>query len=332
MGKKVRWAILGTGEIARQFANDLSHVENAELLAIGSRRQESADRFGDTHGIPRRYRRYEDAVADPDVDVVYIGTPHTQHAANSLLCLDAGKPVLCEKPFALNAAQAQRVIAKARARQLFCMEAMWTFCFPAMTQLETLIAQGALGAVRWCRAAFSFRAEYEADSRIYDPALGGGALLDVGIYPVALAQRIFGGEPTTIHTTVRNAPTGVDEEAAMLLQFASGNQAMLSSSLRVNEPQQALIVGEQGYVRFDDRFFEPRAFTLVTEEDEQHYAFDRDNLGYCYEAEEVGRCLHAGLLESPRVPLENTLAVMRTLDAIREQWGLRYPDDEATAH
>jgi predicted dehydrogenase len=326
MSDTIRWAILGTGDIARQFATDLGQVEGAELLAVGSRRQETADRFGTTHGIPRCYPSYEAVVADPEVDVVYIGTPHAYHAANSLLCLDAGKPILCEKPFALNARQAETVIARARERQLFCMEAMWTFCFPAMEKLEALIAEGALGAVRWCRAGFSFRADYEADSRIYDPALGGGSLLDVGIYPVALAQRLLGSAPTVIQSTVCKA-TGVDEEAAVLLQFASGAQAMLSSSLRVDEPQQALIVGEDGYVRFDDRFFEPRAFTLVTKRGEQRFTFESGNLGYCYEAREVGRCLRAGQIESPRVPLAGTLAVMRTLDALRAQWGLRYPDE-----
>ena len=325
MSDKTRWAILGTGDIARQFAEDLRHVADAELLAVGSRRQETADKFGETHGILRCYPRYEDVVADPDVDVVYIGTPHAVHAANGHLCLDAGKPVLCEKPFALNVQQAQGVIDKAREKQLFCMEAMWTFCFPAMATLEALIAEGALGEVRWCRAGFSFRADYETDSRIYDPELGGGSLLDVGIYPVALAQRFLGGEPTSIQSTVRKAPTGVDEETGILLQFASGAQAMLSSSLRVDEPQQALIVGERGFVRFDDRFFEPRGFTLVTDQGEQHFSFERGNLGYCYEAREVGRCLREGLQESPLVPLTDTLAVMRTLDALRAQWGLRYP-------
>lgn len=327
MAEKIQWAILGTGDIARQFADDLRHVEDAELIAVGSRRQETADRFGRAHGIPRCYPSYEATVADPEVDIVYIGTPHAAHAANSLLCLDAGKPILCEKPFALNARQAEAVMARAREKQLFCMEAMWTFCFPAMEKLEALIAEGALGTLRWCRAGFSFKADYEADSRIYDPALGGGSLLDVGIYPVALAQRLLGSAPAAIQSTVRKAPTGVDEETAILLQFASGAQAMLSSSLRVDEPQQALIVGEEGYVRFDDRFFEPRAFTLVTKKGSQPFTFESGNLGYCYEAREAGRCLRAGQPESPRVPLAGTLAVMRTLDALRAQWGLDYPGE-----
>lgn len=327
MTQDIRWGILGTGDIARQFAEDLRLVDGAELLAVGSRRRETADRFGDTHGIPRRHTPYEAMAHDPDVDVVYIATPHIRHHDDALLCLEAGKAVLCEKPFTLNAAQAERLVQCARERGLFLMEAMWTFFFPAFRVLHDLLEKEALGAVHTVRADFSYRAAYDPAGRLFDKALGGGALLDIGVYGVALAQRVFGRAPQHIDSTVNWAPTGVDASSALLFSYESGGAALLSNSLRADAPQDAYIVGERGWARLPHRFSQPGELTVCVDGKEERHTFPRDGYGYCYEAREVTRSLRAGETECPVAPLDHSLSVMHTLDRVRSEWGLRYPGE-----
>ena len=327
MTQDIRWGILGTGDIARQFADDLRLVEGAELLAVGSRRQETADRFADTRGIPRRYGAYEALANDPDLDVVYIATPHTRHHDDALLCLEAGKAVLCEKPFTLNAAEAERLVQCARGRGLFLMEAMWTFFFPAFRVLRDLLEREALGAVHTVRADFSYRAAYDPASRLFDKALGGGALLDIGVYGVALAQLVFGHVPQRIESAVNWAPTGVDASSALLLSYESGGTALLGSSLRADAPQDACIVGARGWARLPHRFSQPDELVVCVDGKQERHVFPRAGYGYCHEAREVTRCLRAGEMESPAAPVDHTRDVMRVLDAVRAQWGLRYPDE-----
>jgi len=325
MHTKIRWGIIGTGNIAHQFATGLRSVPDAELVAVGSRTQASADAFGAEFDVARRHPTYEALAADPDVDAVYISTPHTFHKDNTLLCLRAGKAVLCEKPFAINAHDAAEMIDEARARGLFLMEAMWTRFFPLMAHLRAMLAEGVIGEPRLLTADFGFRMAFDPAHRIFNPALGGGALLDVGIYPLSLASMIF-GQPVEISSSVTLGDTGVDEQSGCVLRYAGGELALLSSASRTETPQEAILNGTDGRITIHRRWWKPDRLTLSVHGGAET-AIDLPYVGngYNYEAVAVGECLRAGLLEHPIMPLDETLALMQTMDAIRAQWGLTYP-------
>lgn len=327
MSDAIHWGILGTGKIAREFAAGLKQLPDARLMAVGSRTAESANVFGEQFAIPHRHASYEALVSDPDVDVIYVATPHSAHKDNTLLALAAGKAVLCEKPFTINAREAEQVIEFARAKKLFLMEAMWTRCFPLMTKLRELLASNAIGDARMLTADFGFRAEYHEEERLFNPAVGGGALLDVGVYPVSLASMIF-GSPTRIVSHAQLGKTGVDEEAAMVLSHAQGQSAVLSTAIRVDTAHEAIISGTSGRIRIHRPWWRPAAMTISREGcSDELTEFPFAGNGYQFEAAEVMRCLRAGKLESNLMPLDETLSIMRTLDAIRAQWGLKYPMD-----
>ncbi len=322
---KIRWGILGTGTIARKFAEGLRHVEGAELIAIGSRSSQAADAFAAALGVPRRYSSYGDLVADPDIDVVYIATPHTLHQANSRHCLQAGKAVLCEKPFTVNAREAAAVINLARERKLFLMEAMWTRFLPLFAKLRELLAQGALGELRLLQVDFGFRAGFNPAARLFNPQLAGGALLDVGVYNVSLASLLW-GRPACIHADAYLGETGVDEQSAVILSHAKGQLATLLSAIRTTTPQEALLIGTDGCLKIHAPWWKATTMKLaLAGREPQLIEVPFAGNGYNYEADEVGRCLRAGRLESELMPLDETLAIMETLDEIRRQWGLRYP-------
>ncbi|MFN8560835.1 MAG: Gfo/Idh/MocA family oxidoreductase [Anaerolineae bacterium] len=228
MTDKIRWGILGTGNIAHQFARGLTVVEDAELVAVGSRQQETADRFGDEFDVLRRHASYEALANDPGVDAIYVSTLHPYHKDNTLLCLNAGKAVLVEKPFAINAREAEQMIAAARSGGRFLMEAMWTRCTPVMVKVRELLAAGAVGEVRMISADFGFRGAMNPEGRWLNLAMGGGALLDVGIYPLSLASMIFGA-PSQIASIGHLGETGADEQNAVLLGYDAGQIAILST-------------------------------------------------------------------------------------------------------
>ncbi len=325
MANTIRWGILGTGSIASQFAEGLEQLSDAELVAVGSRSTKSAELFGNRFGAPKRHGSYEALVNDPDVDVIYVATPHSCHAENTLLALSAGKPVLCEKPFAINAGEAARVIQFAREKKLFVMEAMWTRFFPLMEKLQALLAADVIGEVRMLSADFGFRAERNEEERLFNPAFGGGALLDVGVYPVSLASMIF-GPPTRIASLAHLGTTGVDEEAAMVLSHTGGRLAVLSTAIRTETFHDACIMGTTGRIRIDRPWWRPTGMTLSREGvDDERMEFPLTGNGYQFEAAEVGRCLREGKLESSLMPLDETLSIMKTLNSIRAQWGLKYP-------
>jgi predicted dehydrogenase len=325
MSRRIRWGILGTGKIAHQFAAALHRLPDAELLAVGSRSAGSANRFADEFEVARRYQSYGELVSDPEVEVIYVATPHSCHAANTLLALDAGKAVLCEKPFTINATQAREVIALARERKLFLMEAMWTRCFPLMAKLHELLASGAIGEARQLTADFGFRAEYQDEPRLFGPEFGGGALLDVGVYPVSLSSLLF-GPPKRIVSTANFSPSGVDEEAAMILTHGRGEMAILHTAIRLETVQEAVITGTRGCLRIHSPWWRPTAMTLSREgKPDERFEFPLEGNGYEYEAREVMDCLRSGKLESPLMPLDESLSIMETLDTIRAQWGLKYP-------
>ncbi len=324
---KIRWGIIGTGGIAHQFARALALLADAELTAVGSRTQRSADEFGDEFNVPRRHASYEALAADPDVDVVYISTPHPLHYENSLLCLDAGKAVLCEKPFTINAVEAAALSARARAKRLFLMEAMWTRFFPAAYRLRELLAQGAIGDVRLLQADFGFRADFNPQSRLFDLKLGGGALLDIGVYPVSFASMVL-GTARDVASVVELGTTGADEQVAITLKYDGGRLASLTATLQADTPHEAIICGTNGRIRVHRHFFQPQKLTVeIGGGEPAEIELPVQGSGYQYQAEEVGRCLRAGLLESPIMPLDETLAIMQTLDRIRAPWGLTYPTE-----
>ena len=320
----IRWGILGTGNIAAQFAGGLVELPDAQLVGVGSRQLESAQAFAARFGAVHAYGSYGALAQDPEVDVIYIATPHTLHAENSLLCLKMGKAVLCEKPFTLNAAQAQTVIDTARANKLFLMEAMWTRFFPLFKTLRDLV-ETRIGEPRLLHADFGF-ASPVTESRIFDPNLGGGALLDVGVYPVSLASYLLGA-PTAVSSYAQLGATGVDEQNAIVLNHQSGALALLSSAIRATTPQAAVIMGSEGRIRLCSPWWQPQKLILTNSNGEETFTEPLPHNGYAYEATEVMRCLRAGRLESPLMPLDESLSIMKTLDRCRAQWGLSYPGE-----
>jgi predicted dehydrogenase len=325
MREKIRWGIIGPGGIAKKFATGLTVVPDAELVAVGSRTQENADKFGDEFNVPRRYASYEALAADPEVDAVYVATPHPMHKDNSILCLQNGKAVLCEKPFTMNLKEATEVVNLAREKKLFLLEAMWTRYIPAMVKVRELIAQGAIGEVRMITSDFGYRAGFNPQSRAFDPALGGGALLDVGIYCLSLSSMIF-GTASRVTGMAHLGETNVDEQAAVILGYDEGKLALFSTAVRTNTPMEAFILGTEGRIKIHSLFWKPTRLTLtVYGKDETDLDIPHEGNGYNYEAIEVGNCLRAGKLESDIMPLDETLAIMKTMDEIRAQWGLKYP-------
>jgi predicted dehydrogenase len=326
MTDKIRWGILGTGVIAHKFADGLSALPDAQLVAVGSRSQSTAARFGDEYGVPNRHASYEGLVTDPAVDVIYVSTPHPLHKDNMLLCLAAGKAVLCEKPFTINAHEAETVIRLAREQGLFLMEAMWTRFLPAVVKAREFLMEGVIGEVRMVQADFGFRAEVDPQHRLLNPNLGGGALLDVGVYTVSLASMVFGQQPAEIASQVYLGNTGVDELSGTIFRYHNGQIAVLSSSLQVNTPHDALIVGTKGNIRIHRPFWQTDGMTLsINGHPDQVMNLPRQGNGYNYEAAEVMACLRAGKRESSVMPLDETLAILQTLDHIRALWGLKYP-------
>ncbi len=329
--RKFQWGILGTGSIARQFVRGLNSVPEAEVLAVGSRSEASAAKFADKRNIPRRHASYQALASDPDVDVVYIATPHPFHAENATLCLEAGKAVLCEKPFCVNAAEAERVVGLAREKELFLMEGMWTRFFPLMGEVRRLVSEGSLGEVRMLNVDFGFRADPDPASRLFAPGLGGGALLDVGVYCVSFASMVL-GRPSGSVGISHLGETGVDEQASIGLEHEGGRLANLSIGIRTTTPQEATIMGTEGYVRIHAPWWRPESMTISRpgEEDETVEVPVTGN-GFDYEAAEVMRCLEAGKTESEIMPLDETVSVMKTMDTIRAAWGLKYPGEEVTS-
>ena len=323
----IRWGIIGTGGIAAAFAADLKLLRDAQVVAVGSRSQESADNFGSRFGIPRRYPTYEQLVQDPDVDAVYVSTPHPWHHPNALLAIRAGKAVLVEKPFTINAKEARELVSEARARGTFLMEAMWTRHLPHIVALREILAQGRLGAVRSVMADHGQWFTKDAAHRLFAPELGGGALLDLGVYPISFASMIL-GTPTTITAVSDQAFTGVDAQTGVLMQYEGGQHAVLFTSLETRTPNWACVNGTEARIEIDGVFYSPSRFRLVTRDGEvEQFDFPHEGHGLRHQAATVGRCLRAGLTESDALPLDESVAIVETMDEIRRQIGLVYPSE-----
>lgn len=317
----VRWGIVGTGGIAAAFATDLKLTDSGETIAVGSRSKESADRFADALDIPHRHGSYESLVADPDVDVVYVATPHQMHHDNAVLALRAGKPVLVEKPFTMNADEARDVVRVARETGLFCMEAMWTRFLPHVKVIREWLTSGVLGHIVTVSADHGQWFAEVPEFRLFAPKLGGGALLDLGVYPVSFASMVL-GTPSRIVAMADPAFTGVDAQTSMLFGYDTGAQAVLTCTLRAKSPTRATIVGTEARIEVDGDFYAPAGVTLITRDgDETRVESKHDGRGLRHQADEVARWLASGGLESPLMPLDETISIMATMDTVLAQTG-----------
>lgn len=360
MSRVIRWGVLGTGGIAHAVAQDFRFVQDAELLAVASRELPRAQAFAQRYDIARSYGSYDALLQDDEIDVVYIATPHMRHVDDALACIHTGKAVLCEKPFTINAREAQAVMQAARDRGVFCMEAMWMRFTPLIREVKARVERGEIGEVTHLAAAFGYPLPFHPTSRNFNPELGGGALLDRGIYPLSLSFYLL-GQPTSIASEANLGSTGVDMTSHYRLHYDSGAEAVLSASCEMYQPSEAMIRGTAGQIHIHAPFLRPHRITVrqsVPAGDHRRQAarwltgtrgyqlvkryldkplsalggrgdvFQRfPGLGYHFELAAVTRSVQAGELEHDLMPLDETLAIMQTMDAIRQQWGLIYPSE-----
>ncbi|HWB27184.1 MAG TPA: Gfo/Idh/MocA family oxidoreductase [Chitinophagaceae bacterium] len=332
MAQVIRWGILGAGRIAAKFASDLLLVQDALLVAVGSGNKERAAAFAEKFNAERSYGSYEELVADAEVDIIYVATTHNFHYENTLLCLNAGKAVLCEKPFAMNSRQVKEMINVARAKRVFLMEALWTKFLPQYNKVLEMLKEGIVGDIRSIRADFGFRPKEPVSPRLFDPALGGGTVMDIGIYPVFITLSLL-GRPGAIEATMSPASTGVDLQCAMLFKYDDGALAQLFSTNDTDTATDADIYGTKGRIRLSGRFHELSAVVDYTPWGDNktqriHVEKDAAGWGYQYEARHAGECLRKGLTESPVMSHQDSIDLIETLDTIRQIAGIHYPADD----
>lgn len=332
-GARLRWGVIATGGIAASVTRDLELLADAELYAVSSRTQAAADAFAADFGFARAYGEqngqtgFERLLANDAVDVVYVATPHAHHHEIAMAALTAGKHVLCEKALTVNAREASELVSLARANGLFLMEAMWSRFLPSMQRAFEIAASGEIGAVRWVGADLGFPAPYSPTSRLWAPKDGGGALLDLTVYPLLWALGTL-GFPQTVSATGWLNDDGVDAQNALTLGYHHGAQAQLTSSLLAHGPRTATVAGSHGFLQSIGSINNPKELLVqVGFDDARSETFDVVGRGYCYELREVTRCIQHGLTESPVMPLEDSLNTMRLFDGVRAQLGVSYPND-----
>ncbi|QMW02848.1 Gfo/Idh/MocA family protein [Spirosoma foliorum] len=319
-----RWGILGPGRIAHKFAKDLLTVPDAQLYAVASSDQQRADEFAQEYNIPHAFGSYTDLLTLPDLDVVYVATPHVKHHEHVLLLLNGGVAVLGEKPFAMNSQQVREMVETARSKGVFLMEALWTRFMPGICKALELAQSGAIGKVVSIKADFGFRAPFLPEKRLFNKELGGGSVLDIGIYPLFLSY-LFLGKPSMVKASANFGSTGVDEQCGMVLTYPDGQLALLDSTIIADTDCIGLIQGETGQIRIHSRFHETKGITLKqTDQPEQVFTFDRTTFGYDYEAQHVMQCLAEGKTESPLWSLEDSLNLIALLDAVQAEAGIVY--------
>ena len=321
------WGILGAGRIAKSFVRDCQGA-GINVVAVGSRAQASADVFASELQLATAHGSYQELVNDPKVDVVYVATPHPMHMTNALLAIEAGKHVLIEKPVTLNASQAQAIKDAAAAKGVFAMEAMWTRFLPSMLRIEELIAIGAIGEVRAIQADHSQFLPYERAPRLHEPELGGGALLDLGIYPVSFVHRLL-GEPREIVARATLTKLGVDEIVSAIMTFDSGAQASIQSGFMAAGANTATVIGSNGRIEIDRVWYNQSSFTVFDQHGSaiERYETKIESRGMHFQALEVERCVAAGLAQSNRMSFDESIQIMNVLDEIRRQIGLSYPGE-----
>lgn len=320
----INWGIIGPGKIASKFASDLNLVNGTRLYAVASRDVNRAKKFASDYNASKAYGSYEELVNDPEVDVVYIASPHVFHYEQTLMCFNYGKHVLCEKPMGMNAQQVLELAHVAKEKNLFLMEALWTQFLPSFKKIKEIVTSGVIGDIKYIQADFGFKAAYDINARTFSKQLGGGSLLDIGIYPVFFALE-FAGKPEEILASAIIGQTGVDESCSMVFSYpGKGVLANLSSSFLVDTPTEAMVCGTKGYVKLNTRWHTPTSLTLMVNNTEELIKFDQSVYGYKYEIEEVVGCLSRGECESEVFPLAKSILLHQTIDVIRERVGLIY--------
>lgn len=323
--KTYRYGILGPGRIANSYAKAIMNCRNVTIHAVASRDGSRAEAFAKLYNAPKRYSSYEALAKDPEVDVIYIATPHSHHEAHALLCLEHRKPVVCEKPLTLDYRRAQRMVDAAVASNTFLLEGMWSRFNPCVIKAKELIDQGVIGDVRFLSADFGFSKPYDAASRLYDLALGGGSILDVGVYPLFLALFML-GKPARITTAAQLASTGADESCTFVLQYNTGAVAQLFSSMVVESKKEAYIGGTKGNIVIHTPWYKSMTLTVsVAGEKEQRIELPYTGNGFEFQVDEVSRCLDLGLIESPLMTHQFSLMKAQVSDEILRQAGVVYP-------
>ena len=316
MNKTYKWGILGAARIANKFAEGLKVLPNAERYAIAARSQERAEAFKEKHGFAKAFGSYEAMLADPELDIVYVATTNNLHFEHTMLCLEAGKAVLCEKPFASNLSQVKQMVNKAREKNVFLMEALWSRFIPSMIQFKEQVEKGAIGHPLLLQCNFGFISPFDPYNRIYDPALGGGSIPDIGIYPVFTAMYLF-GKPESMEVMSVAAPTGTDWTTSILLKHKKKEISMLTSSFEMILDNEARVYGEGGYLKLHSMFHIPTRLTLRTNDgQETDIPVNLAGNGYNYEAAEAMDCLDKGLIESPGMPHDFSMELMQVLDEL----------------
>lgn len=322
---QTRWGILGLGNIAHQFAQDLKSVEGAKLYAVGSRSEAKAQEFANQYQVEKLYVSYEALLKDKSVDVIYIATPNVLHCENTLACLEAGKAVLCEKPFAINYKEVQKMINLAKSKQLFLMEALWTNFMPTIENLMQYQTENTYGKIKHLQAEFCFEAAFNPYKRLFNLKLGGGALLDIGIYPVYLALKLL-GKPKHICAESKMSTTGIDVETKIIFEYENNVKADLFCSFEKTTPSEALISYEKAEVKLHSRFHETDKISVKANGKTSLKDFDYQAKGYHFEIAHVQDCLKKGLTESPMMSFEFSMELIKTLDKIRGIVGMKYPE------
>jgi predicted dehydrogenase len=331
MQKKIKWGILSTGHISGKFAEALKLLPEAELVVVASRSINTATTFAEKHNIPIAYGSYEELANNPDIDVVYIGTPHTFHLENSVLCMRKRKSVLCEKALTINANEAREMVRVAREENVFLMEAMIPRHIPLLKKVVQRVRDGRIGEVRMVRASRCARRDFAPEARHLNPNLGGGSLLDVGVYVISFAAQIFNKNPIESIGLSHIGEFGSDEQGVAILKYDNGAIADLSFALRTEGVNEAYIFGTEGYIKVHELFAVPTKASIFVNRTEVE-VIEEPIVGNAlvYEAEEVMRCLKLGLKESPFMPLDESVQIMEIMDNIRKPWGLRYSNDAKT--
>ncbi len=325
--KKYNWGIIGAGNIAGSFAEGLKLLPQARLKAVSSRSADRASAFAKKYNIPEWHDSWDAIVADPEVDIVYVATHHPFHFENTRSCLEAGKAVLCEKPFTMNRRELETLVQIAREKKVFLMEAIWTRFLPSIRRVLEIAESGELGKLTEIYADFGLRFEFDPGHRLFDPAKGGGALLDLGIYPVFISQ-LMAGPPEKIQASARFAPTGVDHSCNMIFEHAEKMVSSLNCTLISDAPTEANLLFEQGWIRMESWWLSPGPITIHRKgRKSKRVSFRETGNGYQYEAAEVMQCLDDGRTESLSLPLDFSLDLMGTLDAVRKACGISYPQD-----
>ena len=327
MSKVTRWGIIGPGRIAHRFASAFTALGNSQIQAVASSSLQKAQDFASQHAIAQAYGSYEALVEDSNVDVVYIASVHRFHFAQALMCLQAGKPVLCEKPLTVNAAETEQLVAVAREKGVFLMEALWTRYLPIYQVVREWLDSGIIGDPRLLTSTFGFIMPREEADRMLNPQLAGGALLDMGVYPIALSQWVLKRNPKSFVASGYKGPTGVDEMLTAVLDYGDGCMSKFCVNFISRNVNDFFVYGskDDAYIRIHPMFWDTTQATLSVNGKETTVQKPFNATGFEYEIEEAERCLHAGLIESPNMTHDETLANMRLMDEIRAQMGLKYP-------